>query len=146
MKFAIIFDTEAEFDAFRRGQQPGAAAPAPAPAVSAAPALAAAPAPAPLSPAPSAAGAPAPVAAPAPAPAPAPVAAPSAAPSDPNEPTLQNVIARVTAFVKTPGKGGAAKVKEILATTYGAHVTKAQEIPAEHYGHALQTFQYYIDN
>lgn len=139
MKFAIIFDTEAEFDAFRRGQQPGAAVPSPAPAVTAAPALAPAPT---VAPAPAA---PAPVAAPAAPPAPAAPAAP-ATPADPNEPTLQNVIARVTAFVKTPGKGGAAKVKEILATTYGAHVTKAQEIPPEHYGHALQTFQYYIDN
>ena len=37
-------------------------------------------------------------------------------------------------------------MKEILATTYGPGVGKAQDIPPEHYGHALQTFDYYIAN
>jgi hypothetical protein len=83
--------------------------------------------------------------------APAPVAAPAppptaAAPShtDPNAPTSANITARITALVKKPGFGGAAKVKELLVANYGPTVTKGSDIPPEHYAHAIQLFDYYL--
>lgn len=64
---------------------------------------------------------PAPVAAPAPAAAPAPQA---------TGVTLQNIVEAARAFATAPGKGGAAKLKEILGT-FGA--AKATEVDPARY-------------
>ena len=136
MKFAIIFDTKEEFDRHVGGS------PAPAMPVSAAPAPVGGIAVGPLPTAPASTPAPPPPAAAAPAP-PAP-AAPAPAPVASGG--LQEIQALITSFVSNPAKGGAAKLKQILAETYGPTVTSGSKIPPEHHAHAIQLLQYHLAN
>lgn len=150
MKFAIIFDTKEEFDRHVGGS------PAPAMPVSAAPApVAPAPVAPPTPPAPVGGIAVGPLpTAPASTPAPPPPAAAAPAPPAPVAPapapvasgSLQEIQALITSFVSNPSKGGAAKLKQILAETYGPTVTSGSKIPPEHHAHAIKLLQYHLAN
>lgn len=154
MKFSITFSdcTAAEVSHLMAQAGGRDAAPlSPAQSVASAPAAAApvaAPAAVPLAtPTPAAAPAAAPLAAPTPA-APAPLAAPAAtaAPAvavDEANPTLDNVITALGAYVKAKQPQGAALAKQILNGRY--QVAKAAEINPAHFADAYAVFTGKID-